>query len=148
MTLIDRQRPNGASATAHDITVYRDLFGDVLGNDQFTWTPYVQPGRSAVDVQWLYTAAETGAGGAEAYIARFHPGSHGDLHEHLGFEMLLVLSGEIHNDNGDRYSAGTLFVVKPGSVHQVSTPSGCVAIVIREKGTRPVAAAGTPGSTA
>jgi quercetin dioxygenase-like cupin family protein len=148
MTLIDRQRPNGPSTMGHDITVYRDLFGDGLRNGQFTWKPYVQPGRSAVDVQWLYTAAETGAGGAEAYVAHFHPGSHGDLHEHLGFETLLILDGELHDDNGGRYPAGTLFVVKPGSVHQVSTPSGCIAIVMREKGTRPIAAAGTRGDQA
>ncbi|TAK72029.1 MAG: hypothetical protein EPO11_10625, partial [Gammaproteobacteria bacterium] len=75
--------------------------------------------------------------------AHFRPGSHGNLHEHLGFEMLLILSGELNNDNGDRYLAGTLFVEKPNSVHRVSSPSGCMALVIREKGTRPIITADT-----
>lgn len=123
-----------------DITVYTNLFSGGLHNGQLKWDSYVQPGRSGVDAEWLYTGEETGWTGAEAYIAHFHPGSHGNLHEHLGFEVLLILEGEMHNDNGDRYPAGTLFMEKPGSVHQVSSPSGCIALVIREKGTRAIAA--------
>ncbi|GAA3859486.1 hypothetical protein GCM10022243_26640 [Saccharothrix violaceirubra] len=119
-----------------DVKVYHSLFGEGLRNGQIKWAEYVQPGRNAVDVEWLYTQDETGPTGAEAYIAHFKPGSHGDLHEHLGYEVLLILEGELHNDNGDRYPAGTLFVEKPESVHQVSSPSGCFALVIREKGTR------------
>ena len=118
-----------------DITIYTDLFSGGLHNGQLTWTPYAQPGRAGVDVQWLYTADQTGPTGAEAYIAHFKPGSHGNLHEHLGFELLLVLQGELHNDNGDRYPAGTLILEEPTSVHQVSSPTGCIALVVREKGT-------------
>jgi anti-sigma factor ChrR (cupin superfamily) len=121
-----------------DITVYTSLFDGGLHNGQIPWQPYLQPGRSAVDVEWLYTQDQTGPTGAEAYIAHFRAGSHGDLHEHLGFELLLILEGELHNDNGDRYPAGTLFVEQPGSTHQVSSPNGCFALVIREKGTRPL----------
>lgn len=119
-----------------DIKIYSSLFTGGLHNGQIKWEEYVQPGRNAVDVEWLYTAADTGPTGAEAYIAHFKPGSHGDLHEHLGFELLLILEGELHNDNGDRYPAGTLFIEKPESVHQVSSPTGCYALVVREKGTR------------
>jgi anti-sigma factor ChrR (cupin superfamily) len=123
-----------------DITIYRNLFTAGLDVDQLDLTPYVQPGRAGVDVDWLYTGAQTGPDGAEAYIARFAPGSHGNLHEHLGFELMIVLDGELHNDNGDVYPPGTLIVEQPTSVHQVSSPHGCVAIVIREKGTVPVSA--------
>ena len=122
-----------------DVKIYQDIFGAGLDNGQFTWIPYVQPGRAAVDVEWLYTGEQTGPDGAEAYVARFGPGAHGDLHEHLGFELLIVLAGELHNDNGDVYPPGTLIVELPESVHQVSSPNGCVCIVIREKGTRPIA---------
>jgi quercetin dioxygenase-like cupin family protein len=126
-----------------DITIYTSLFNGGLHDGQVDWSPYLQPGRNAVDVEWLYTQAETGPTGAEAYIAHFHPGSHGDLHEHLGYEMLLILEGELHNDNGDRYAAGTLFIEKPESIHQVSSPTGCYALVVREKGTRPITSAMT-----
>lgn len=122
-----------------NIKVYKDLLGKGLHNGQFQWTPYVQPGRAAVDVEWLYTDEQTGAGGAEAYIAQFGPGSHGNLHEHLGFELLFILDGELHHNNGDVYPPGTLVVEQPNSVHQVSSPKGCVCLVIREKRTLPVA---------
>lgn len=128
-----------------DIKIYSSLFAGGLHNGQFRWDPYVQPGRNAVDVEWLYDQAATGEDGGEAYIAHFKPGSHGNLHEHLGYELLLILEGELHNDNGDRYPAGTLFVEKPESVHQVSSPTGCFALVIREKGTRPVAVEAAEG---
>ncbi|MGM1057954.1 cupin domain-containing protein [Saccharothrix sp. Mg75] len=131
-----------------DIKVYSSLFTGGLHNGQIKWEEYVQPGRNAVDVEWLYTQAETGPAGAEAYIAHFKPGSHGDLHEHLGYEMLLILEGELHNDNGDRYPAGTLFIEKPESVHQVSSPTGCFALVVREKGTRRIEPATAGTSTA
>lgn len=124
-----------------DVRVYTDLLAGGLHNGQVKWTEYVQPGRSSVEVEWLWTGEQTGPDGAEAYIAHFRPGSHGDLHEHLGFELLLILEGELHNDNGDRYPAGTLIIEDPESVHQVSSPSGCIALVVREKGTRPLTAA-------
>lgn len=131
-----------------DIRIYRNLFDGGLHNGQLAWSAYVQPGRAGVDVEWLYTAEETGPDGAEAYIAHFQPGSHGDLHEHLGYEFLLILEGELHNDNGDRYPAGTLFVETPTSVHQVSSPNGCYALVVREKGTRPISPADFTATTA
>ena len=121
-----------------DIKVYRDLFGAGLHNGQFKWSPYVQPGRTAVDVEWLYCGEQTGPDGAEACVARFRPGSHGNLHEHLGFELLVVLEGKLHNDNGDVYLPGTLIIEQPSSVHQVSSPEGCVCLVVREKRMRPI----------
>ncbi|MFI7501653.1 cupin domain-containing protein [Streptomyces sp. NPDC049687] len=120
------------------IEVIGDLFGTGLTDGRILWRPYVQPGREAVDVHWLYTGEETGPDGAEAYIAHFRPGAHGDLHRHLGFEILLVLEGELVNDNGDVYPAGTLVVERPDSIHRVSSPGGCKMLVIREKRTLPL----------
>ena len=120
------------------VEVLTDLFGEGLTNGQITWRPYVQPGREAVDVHWFYTGDETGADGAEAYISSFSPGAHGDLHRHLGFEILFILDGELVNDNGARYPAGTLVVERPDSIHRVSSPNGCKMLVIREKRTLPL----------
>ncbi|MEU5252006.1 AMP-binding protein [Streptomyces longwoodensis] len=117
-----------------DVLVVRDLLnGTAL--DRLTWQAYVQPGRQAVDVHWLYTAEETGPDGAEAYLARFGAGAHGDLHRHLGFELIVVVDGELRNDNGDVYGPGCLVLEKPGSVHRVSSLHGCTLLVIREKRT-------------
>ncbi|MET7683640.1 cupin domain-containing protein [Streptomyces sp. NPDC005423] len=120
------------------IEVISNLFGTGLTDGSILWRPYVQPGREAVDVHWLYTGEETGPDGAEAYIAHFRPGAHGDLHRHLGFELLLILEGELVNDNGDVYPAGTLVVERPDSIHRVSSPAGCKMLVIREKRTLPL----------
>jgi anti-sigma factor ChrR (cupin superfamily) len=120
--------------------VYTDLFDGGLHNGQFNWIPYVQLGYSAVEIERLYISDQTAPVGAEAYIARFKPGSYGDLHEHLGFEATLILAGELHDDNGDRYLAGTLIIESPGSVHQVSSPTGCVALVVRDRATKTVVA--------
>jgi hypothetical protein len=123
-----------------EIKVYTDLFNSGLHNGQFNWIPYVRRGCTAIEVERLYTNDQIGPTGGEAYIARFNPGSYADLHEHLGFEVTLVLDGELHNDNGDRYPAGTLVIELPGSAHQVSSPTGCVALVIRDRATKLLAA--------
>ncbi|WP_051812843.1 AMP-binding protein [Streptomyces sp. NRRL S-340] len=133
--------PEGSSMslTSHspqrrDVLVIRALL-DGTDLDRLPWQAYIQPGRQAVDVHWLYTAEETGPDGAEAYLARFGAGAHGDLHRHLGFELIVVVDGELHNDNGDVYGPGCLVLEKPGSVHRVSSPHGCTLLVIREKRT-------------
>ncbi|MER5640156.1 cupin domain-containing protein [Kitasatospora sp. NPDC002227] len=129
-----------------EVEVFPDLLGEGLTNGTVDWRPYVQPGREAVDVRWLYTGDETGPDGAEAYIANFLPGAHGDLHRHLGFELLFILAGELVNDNGDRYLPGTLVVEKPDSIHRVSSPNGCKMLVIREKRTIPLKPGELPDS--
>ncbi|MEW2296420.1 AMP-binding protein [Streptomyces sp. NPDC006743] len=124
----------GHSPQRRDVLVIRALL-DGSDLDRLPWQAYIQPGRQAVDVHWLYTAEETGPDGAEAYLARFGAGAHGDLHRHLGFELIVVVDGELHNDNGDVYGPGCLVLEKPGSVHRVSSPHGCTLLVIREKRT-------------
>jgi anti-sigma factor ChrR (cupin superfamily) len=63
-------------------------------------------------------------------------GAHGDLHEHLGYELMLVLAGELVNDNGDRYTVGDLVIEEPGSVHQVTSHTGCTVLGVRAGPTR------------
>lgn len=117
------------------LEVLTDLLGEGLVNGQITWRPFKEPGREAVDVHWLYTADETGLDGAEAYISNQLPGSHTDLHNHLGFELLFVLEGELFDDRGEQYMPGTLIVQRPGSIHRVASVTGCKLLVVRQKGT-------------
>jgi anti-sigma factor ChrR (cupin superfamily) len=74
---------------------------------------------------------------ATAMITRRAPGAHGDLHEHLDYELMFVLAGELRNDNGDRYTVGDLILEAPGSIHQVSTTTGCTVLGIRQAPTIP-----------
>ena len=116
-----------------DVKVYQRLLDGGLDAAQFDWVPFDRAGNAGISVEWLYTANET-TDGAEACIARYAPGAHDDLHEHLGYELTLVLDGELHNDNGDVYQPGTLVVERPGSVHRFTSSAGCTVLIVREKG--------------
>jgi anti-sigma factor ChrR (cupin superfamily) len=116
-----------------DVKIYHRLLDGGLDAAQFDWTGYARGGAEGISVEWLYTAAET-ADGAEACIARYAAGACSDAHEHLGYELTLVLDGELRDDHGESYPAGTLVVEHPGSVHRLSSPTGATALVVREKG--------------
>ncbi|WP_371493598.1 cupin domain-containing protein [Kitasatospora sp. NBC_00374] len=118
-----------------NVTVLRDLLSPE-GLENLDWVRWVQPGRAGVEVCPIYTTEAPQS--ASAFLVRMAPGAHGDLHEHTGYELMFVLSGELCNDNGDRYGVGDLIVEEPGSVHRVRTDTGCVALGVREAPTAPL----------
>ena len=137
--------PKSIHADPHrSLEVHRRLFNPDPSGSGLSFEDYAQPGREAVGAHWLYTGEQTGPDAAESYVARFGPGAHGDLHRHLGFELLFILDGELHNDNGEVYGPGSLVMERPGSVHQVSSELGCVMLVVREKRTVALAPGETP----
>ena len=69
-------------------------------------------------------------------LLRFPPGAHGDFHEHLGYELMLVLDGTLEHSDGDTFERGDLVVEAPGTRHQMSSSTGCTVLAIR---TRPAA---------
>jgi anti-sigma factor ChrR (cupin superfamily) len=54
------------------------------------------------------------------------------MHEHMGYEHILVLSGA-QQDEGGIYSAGTMVVNPPGSRHRVQAPAGCTVLIVWER---------------
>lgn len=132
-----------APAAAHDdaprqsrpATVLRDLLSPA-GLDALKWSSWVEAGRAGVEFVPLYTTE--GPRPSTGLLSRMSPGAHGDLHEHLGYEAMFVLQGELLDDSGARYTAGDLVVVAPGSVHQVSTETGCVVLGFRDAPTAPL----------
>ncbi|MDI3389994.1 cupin domain-containing protein [Streptomyces sp. B-S-A8] len=135
MSVVTRPAAPEAEPQERHVTVVRDIF-DPVGLDALRWERWQEPGRAGVDVHRLYVTDDDASGAA--MITRMAPGAHGDLHEHLGYELILVLEGELCNDNGDRYRAGDLVVEEPGSVHRVSTGTGCTVLGVRHAPTRPV----------
>ncbi|MEY9488016.1 quercetin dioxygenase-like cupin family protein [Streptomyces calvus] len=111
------------------VTVLRGLL-TAEGRDALEWSGWDEPGRAGVQIRPLY--ATPAPQGATAFLVRFGPGAHGDLHEHLGYELMFVLDGELINDNGDRYTAGDLVIEDPGSVHRVRTETGVTVLGVRE----------------
>ena len=118
-----------ADRTDRSVTVLRDLLSpEAL--DSVAWRRWREPGRTGTALHALYET--DGDRPATAQLIRFDPGAHGDLHEHLGYELMFVLQGELLNDNGDRYRVGDLVIEEPGSVHRISTETGCTLLGIRE----------------
>lgn len=90
-----------------------------------------QPFRPGIEILRLYTEQ----GGAAAALLRYAPGASAPLHQHQGYEHILVLRGAQQDDAG-RYAAGTLLISPPGSRHAIASPQGCLVLAIWE---RPVA---------
>ena len=68
-------------------------------------------------------------------ILLYQPGASVPLHEHIGWEHVLVLEGEQADERG-RYPAGTLLMNPPGSKHSVRSETGCAALLYWEKPVR------------
>ncbi len=88
-----------------------------------------QPFRTGVTAHWIYNE---GGEGPRAVLLRFEPGARVGLHEHLGYEHMLVLEGDQFDENGS-YPAGSFVVHPPGSRHTPGSRQGCVALLIYEK---------------
>lgn len=87
--------------------------------------------RPGIEIHRLYGDGT----GPSAALLRYAPGASVALHEHTGFEHVLVLEGEQEDARG-RYPAGTLVVNPPASRHAVASRRGCVALLIWEKPVR------------
>jgi anti-sigma factor ChrR (cupin superfamily) len=89
------------------------------------------PFRDGVDIHRLYTTE----GGPSAALLRYAPGASVPLHEHTGFEHVLLLDGAQEDQNGV-LQAGGMAINPPGSRHSVTSRTGCLALLIWEKPVR------------
>jgi anti-sigma factor ChrR (cupin superfamily) len=103
----------------------RDLF--TISNWQHTlpWTPF----REGIEIYRLYGDGKTGPGTA---LLRFRPGARIPLHEHTGYEHILVLAGSQVDENGSAGN-GSLIVNPPHTRHSVFSEHGCIVLAIYEK---------------
>lgn len=92
------------------------------------WEPF----RPGVEAHWLYRCD---GGGPSAGLLRYQPGARVALHEHVGYEHLLVLDGDQYDEYGN-YPTGSLVVNPPGTRHSPGSKTGCVALLIYEKAVR------------
>ncbi len=94
-----------------------------------------QPFRPGVTAHWLY---DDGNGGPAAVLLRYEPGARVAVHEHVGYEQLLVLEGDQFDEDGS-YPAGSFVVNPPGTRHSPGSKGGCIALLIYEKAVQFVA---------
>jgi anti-sigma factor ChrR (cupin superfamily) len=104
---------------------------------EIEWTTWVEPGRAGVEHHVLWAPDKDNGEDSVGLLLRFPPEAHGDYHEHLGYELMLVLEGVLDHSDGTAFHAGDLVVEPPGSEHQMSSASGCTVLAIR---TRPAEA--------
>jgi anti-sigma factor ChrR (cupin superfamily) len=84
-----------------------------------------QPLRPGVEIHVLHEAPD----GARAAVLRYAPGAEVPPHRHEGYEYIYVLEGEQGDERGS-YPAGSFVVNEPGFVHRVSSPGGCVVLIL------------------
>jgi anti-sigma factor ChrR (cupin superfamily) len=101
------------------------------------FTPYNVEGRQGVSIFSLYNTRDIEPDGPAAAIARYDAGARTPRHHHPGWELLLVLEGELIDDRG-RHGPGVLQLYPPDSSHELSSDAGCIFLVVWEKPVVPV----------
>ncbi|MFI8194317.1 cupin domain-containing protein [Streptomyces sp. NPDC085946] len=120
-----------------DIAYIPNAFRSGFELDELDWVPWAEPGRVGVEHHVLWAPDAATDEDSVGLLLRFPPGAHGDFHEHLGYELMLVLDGVLDHSDGISYVKGDLVVEGPGTEHQMSSRTGCTVLAIR---TRPAAA--------
>ena len=96
--------------------------------DAIAWEPF----KDGVDIHRLYGDGLTGPGAA---LLRYRDGGEVPLHEHTGYEHILVLAGAQHDEAGD-IETGSLLIHAPGSRHRILSEAGCIVLAIYERPVR------------
>jgi anti-sigma factor ChrR (cupin superfamily) len=110
------------------------LLGGLIGRSDWNdlaWEAF----RPGVRIHWLYRTDEDGPAAA---LLRYEPASAVPLHEHLGWEHILILSGA-QSDGSRQHTEGTLMISAPGSRHAIESDGGCVALAIWQRQVRVIA---------
>ncbi|PSB04476.1 transcription negative regulator ChrR [filamentous cyanobacterium CCP2] len=105
--------------------VLPNLSQQITDPDALTWEPF----RPGIDIHRLYPPTPHRSAAA---LLRYEPGAKVPWHRHLGYEHIWVLTGSQSDDRGT-YTAGTLVINPPDTCHQVTSPEGCIVLIIWEK---------------
>jgi anti-sigma factor ChrR (cupin superfamily) len=102
-----------------------DLFQIEKIQDEIHWKPF----RDGVEIHHLYGDGVTGPSAA---LLRYGRSGNVPMHEHQGYEHIIVLSGSQRDQNGEAV-AGTLTISAPGTRHELVSDAGCIVLAIYEK---------------
>ncbi|MER8046880.1 cupin domain-containing protein [Streptomyces sp. NPDC094032] len=116
-----------------DVTVFRDVLRNGFEQTDLAWVPWAEPGREGVEFVVLWGPGHAGEEDSASLLLRFPPGAHGDFHEHLGHELMLVLDGTLDHSDGRRFHRGDLVIEEPGTRHQMSSATGCTVLAVRAR---------------
>lgn len=107
------------------------------GAGEIIFKDYQVEGRTGVSVFMLYDESNYTLPGPAAAIVLYQAGAVTPTHLHPGWELVLVLEGELIDDDG-RYLAGELQLYPPNSFHALRSERGCSFLVVWEQPVRPV----------
>lgn len=110
--------------TLSNLLEYARNLSDANGD----WKPF----RPGVTAHWLYEEKE---GGPIAVLLRYEAGARVPVHEHPGYEHMLVLEGDEYDEEGS-YPSGSFVIHPPGTRHSPGSVGGCIALLIYEKAVR------------
>ena len=105
-----------------------NLFQIAEHADTVPWQPF----REGIDIYRLYG---DGVSGPTAALIRFQVKGKVPMHEHQGYEHILVLSGS-QRDQNSTATAGTLMINPPGTRHSIVSEAGCIVLAIYERPVR------------
>ncbi|MEU8618634.1 cupin domain-containing protein [Streptomyces sp. NPDC048623] len=120
-----------------DVTIYHDVLRNGFEQTGLPWVPWTEPGREGVEFVVLWGPGDAGEEDSASLLLRFPPGAHGDFHEHLGHELMLVLDGTLDHSDGRRFHRGDLVIEEPGTRHQMSSATGCTVLAVRARPASP-----------
>lgn len=120
-----------------DVTVMQNVLRNGFEQTDLPWVPWNEPGRVGVEYVVLWGPDQSTGEDSAALLLRFPPGAHGDFHEHLGHELMLVLDGVLDHSDGRSFHRGDLVVEEPGTQHQMSSAEGCTVLAVRARPASP-----------
>ncbi len=105
--------------------ILKNLFDIPKNLASLTWEPF----REGVKIHRLYGNQQEGPSAA---LLLYEPGAGIPLHQHVGYEHLIILWESQTDERGQR-TAGTLVINPPGSSHSVLASEGALVLAIWEK---------------
>ena len=98
--------------------------------DHLEFVPYQLDVRKSVEIHTLFSRVDEDPQGPDAALLKYEPGAFVALHEHMGHEMVVVLTGD-YIENGVTFLPGSLILRSPGTFHTMASTNGCTILATR-----------------
>jgi hypothetical protein len=98
--------------------------------DDLEFVHYQLDVRKGVGIHTIFSLVDQDPQGPDAAILKYEPGAFIALHEHIGYEMVVVLTGD-YIENGVTFLPGSLILRSPGTFHTMASINGCTILATR-----------------
>lgn len=97
---------------------------------ELEFVPYQPEVRRGVGIHTIFSLVDQDPQGPDAAILKYEAGAFVALHEHVGYEMVVVLTGD-YIENGVTFLPGSLILRSPGTFHTMASKNGCTILATR-----------------